>query len=79
MDENRISIKIDIVSVGVILILGIGALSCFGFIIFDAFLFGEKLGFQTAITVSFCVVVLLGIICFTLFAFFKGRRIKSRR
>ncbi len=79
MSENKLSIKIDIVSAGIILLLGIGALSCFGFILIDAFLFGEKLGIQTAGTLSFCVAVLSGIICFTLFTFLKERRIKNRR
>lgn len=77
MSENRMSIKIDIVSVGIILTLGIGALTCFGFILLDAFLFGEKLGIQTAATLLFCVAVLLGIICFTLFTFFKGEKDKK--
>ena len=74
MSENRMSIKIDIVSVGIILTMGIGALSCFGFILFDAFLFGEKLGIQTVVTLSFCVAVLLEIVCYTHLVFLKGEK-----
>ena len=79
--ENKQRKKMNIISMGIILMTGIGALVCFGFILLDAFLFGEKIGIQAIITLSSCMAIILILLAGILFplSFLKRERYKKSR